>query len=130
NGEFNRWFDSLTPDELDQVWSNQKLREAVEARLRHPGGLHEWHLVSRTPTFKRWGLNADQITDMRTLIDDVEFVNPAGRHGGRGSTAAHNELLGIIDSSLTYDDFVRRLRTWADYRLVGGSGALPSGLRP
>ncbi|MFN9751518.1 MAG: hypothetical protein ACK57U_09055, partial [Planctomycetota bacterium] len=53
NGEFNRWFDSLTPDELDQVWSNPKLREAVEARLRHPGGLHEWHLVSRTPTFKR-----------------------------------------------------------------------------
>ena len=96
---------------------------------------HCWHqsdqnLVSRTPVFKRWGLTADQIKDMRTLIKDVEFVNPIGRHGDFGSTRAHNELLGIIDSSLNYETFVRRLRNWANYRLKGGVDALPPGLRP
>ncbi|WP_373651960.1 RHS repeat-associated core domain-containing protein [Schlesneria sp. DSM 10557] len=130
NDEFNRWFNKLTPDELDEIWKNPKLRDAIEDRLRHPGGLHEWHLVARTPTFKRWGLIADQIKEMRNLIKDTEFVNPVGRHGGKGSTVAHNELLEIIDSSTNYEQFVRRLQNWANYRLKGGVNALPSGLRP
>ncbi len=129
-GEFQSWFNRLSPDELDEIWKNQKLRDAIEDRLRNPGGLHEWHLVARTPTFKRWGLTAEQIKDMRTLIDDTKFVNPVGRHGGKGSTLAHNELLEIIDSSTNYVQFVRRLQNWAVYRLKGGVDALPYNLRP
>ncbi|MDN4621057.1 pre-toxin TG domain-containing protein [Paenibacillus sp. PsM32] len=53
--EFNNWFNSLTSDEFDQVWANPKLRDTIEDRLRHPRGLHEWHLVSRANVFKRWG---------------------------------------------------------------------------
>ncbi|RUQ32877.1 hypothetical protein ELQ35_01845 [Peribacillus cavernae] len=74
-------------------------------------------------------LSANQIRDLRTAINDVEFVNPPGKHGGLGSTAAHNELLGIIDSSKDYDMFVRRINNWAYYRLNGGIDALPVGLR-
>ena len=129
-GEFNRWFDELTPDELDEIWTNPSLRDAIESRLRHPGGLHEWHLVSRTPVFKRWELTAAEIKEIRTLIRDVKFVKPVGRHVGKGSTRAHNELLEIIDSSLNYGTFLRRLRNWANYRLEGGVNALPPGLRP
>lgn len=33
NGEFNRWFNSLTPDEFDQVWSDPNLRKAVKVGL-------------------------------------------------------------------------------------------------
>jgi hypothetical protein len=130
NNEFNRWFNSLSPEQLDDIWKVKVYREAIESRLRHPGGLHEWHLVSRTPTFKRWGISAESIKDMRTLIKDVNFVNPAGRHGGRGSTAAHNEILQIIDTSLDYNTFLRRLQNWASYRLKGGVNSLPEGLRP
>lgn len=65
---------------------------------------------------------------MRTSIPDVKFDNPVGSHGSTGSTAAHNEILQIIDSSLSYDDFKRRLGMWSDYRLQGGRNALPSGL--
>lgn len=50
--------------------------------------MHEWHLVSRAPTFKHWGVTAEQIRE--TAINEVEFVNPTGKHGGLGSTAAHN----------------------------------------
>ncbi|GCD81246.1 hypothetical protein PTHTG4_03080 [Parageobacillus thermoglucosidasius] len=105
NGEFNRWFNSLTPDEFDEVWSDPRLRKAIESRIRHPGGFHEWHLVSRAPTFKRWGVTAEQIKELRTAIEDVKFVNPKGVHGGKGSTRAHNELLEIIDSSPDYATF-------------------------
>lgn len=52
-----------------------------------------------------------------------------GKHGQLGSTTAHNELLGIIDSSVDYDMFIRRLNNWANYRLKGVVDALPEGLR-
>ncbi len=111
------------------MWKNEEIRSVIEARLRSPGGLHEWHLVSRTPQFKYWGISAERIKELRTLTSDVKFINPSGIHGGRGSTKAHNELLAIIDSSKDYDTFVRRLNNWANYRLEGGAEALPEGLR-
>lgn len=99
SGEFNEWFNSLSVDELDELWKDKSTRKAIERQLRAPGGMHEWHLVSRAPQFKYWGVNAEQIRDLRTVINDVEFVNLVGKHGQLGSTTAHNELLGIIDSS-------------------------------
>ena len=129
NNEFNRWFDDLTADELDLIWKDTKLRSAIEDRLRKPGRLHEWLAISRTPKFKRWGLKAEQIKEMRTWTKDVKFVNPAGAHGKLGSTTAHNEIFELIDSSPDYSTFVQRLREWASRRLRGGVDALPAGLR-
>ncbi|WP_315069724.1 RHS repeat-associated core domain-containing protein [uncultured Clostridium sp.] len=130
NDEFNKFFNSLTSEELDAIWKDPKLlRQTIEDRLRQPGGLHEWHLVSRTPQFKNWNVTAEQIKDLRSLTTDVKFVNPKGAHGGRGSTTAHNELLKIIDSSTDYDTFIRRLNNWANYRLDGGIDSLPKGLQ-
>ena len=128
SGEFNEWFNSLSVDELDSIWQNKSIRRAIERQLRAPGGMHEWHLVSRAPQFKNWGINAEQIRDLRTAISDVEFINPVGKHGQLGSTIAHNKLLGIIDSSIDYYMFTRRLNNWANYRLKGGVYALPEGL--
>ena len=129
SGEFNEWFNSLSVDELDELWKDKSTRKEIERQLRAPGGMHEWHLVSRAPQFKYWGVNAEQIRDLRTVINDVEFVNPVGKHGQLGSTTAHNELLGIIDSSSDYSMFTRRLNNWANYRLKGGIDTLPEGLR-
>ena len=129
SGNFEEFFNRLTPEQLEQIWDNKHLRRKIERQLRVPGGMHEWHLVSRAPQFKRWGITAEQIRDLRTAISDVKFVNPTGVHGGLGSTLAHNELLGIIDSSLDYKTFVRRLNNWANYRLDGGIASLPEGLR-
>ncbi|AWI07704.1 hypothetical protein B9W14_02845 [Clostridium drakei] len=129
NGEFNKFFNSLTSEELDEMWKEPELRQTIEDKLRQPGGLHEWHLVSRTPQFKNWNVTAEQIKELRTLTKDVKFVNPKGIHGGRGSTTAHNELLKIIDNSPDYDTFIRRLNNWANYRLDGGIESLPKGLQ-
>ncbi|MEA3318380.1 MAG: LXG domain-containing protein [Bacillota bacterium] len=129
SGDFNPFFNSLTTSELDTLWKDKKVRKKIERQLRAPGGLHEWHLVSRAPQFKYWNISAEEIKELRTVISDVKFVNPDGVHGGLGSTRAHNELLAIIDTSIDYNTFIRRLNNWADYRLEGGISSLPSGLR-
>ncbi|WP_224740723.1 ribonuclease YeeF family protein [Bacillus sp. 28A-2] len=129
SGNFNKFFNSLTSKELDELWKDKRIRKKIERQLREPGGLHEWHLVSRAPQFKHWNISAEEIKDLRTAISDVKFVNPNGVHGGLGSTKAHNELLAIIDTSSDYDTFVRRLNNWANYRLEGGVSSLPEGLK-
>ncbi|KAA0566638.1 hypothetical protein F0342_00895 [Bacillus sp. CH30_1T] len=129
NNEFNMWFDSLSVDEFDEMWSVPHLRSKIEDRIRRPGGYHEWHLVARTPKFKQWGVSMDDIKEMRSLTKDVEFVNPPGRHGRRGSTKAHNEILKIIDTAPDYESFVKRLNEWASNRMKNGVMDLPEGLR-
>lgn len=129
SGKFNDFFNSLSSAELDELWKDKKIRKKIERQLREPGGLHEWHLVSRAPQFKYWGISAEEIKELRTAISDVKFVNPKGVHGGLGSTKAHNELLAIIDTSNDYNTFIRRLNNWANYRLEGGVSSLPEGLR-
>ncbi|WP_405097379.1 hypothetical protein [Oceanobacillus sp. FSL H7-0719] len=129
NNEFNKWFDNLSVDKFEEMWSVPHLRSKIEDRIRRPGGYHEWHLVARTPKFKQWGVSMDDIKDMRTLTKDVEFVNPPGRHGRRGSTKAHNEILKIIDSAPNYESFVRELNEWVSKRMKNGVLDLPEGLR-
>lgn len=129
SGNFNKFFNSLTSKELDELWKDKRIRKKIERQLREPGGLHEWHLVSRAPQFKHWNISVEEIKDLRTAISDVKFINPNGVHGGLGSTKAHNELLAIIDTSSDYDTFVRRLNNWANYRLEGGVSFLPEGLK-
>ncbi|MEK4715678.1 MULTISPECIES: ribonuclease YeeF family protein [Sporosarcina] len=129
NNEFNKWFDNLSAKKIDEMWNNPQLRSKIEDRIRRPGGYHEWHLVARTPKFKQWGISMDDIKDMRSLTKDVEFVNPPGRHGSRGSTKAHNEMLKIIDSASDYESFVKGLNEWAENRMKNGIMDLPEGLR-
>ena len=129
NGEFNKWFDDLSSEAFNKMWGNPKLRKRIEDRIRKPGGYHEWHLVSRTPKFKEWGISMNDIKEMRTLTKDVEFINPPGVHGGEGSTVAHNQIIRIIDTSKDYETFVKRLNNWAEDRLKSGKMGLPMGLR-
>ncbi|WP_416150205.1 T7SS effector LXG polymorphic toxin [Salipaludibacillus sp. HK11] len=92
SGNFNIFFNSLTSRELDELWLDKMIRKRIERQLRAPGGLNEWHLVSRAPQFKYWNIGSEKIKELRTVISDVKFVNPNGAHGGLGSTKAHNEL--------------------------------------
>ena len=119
SGDFEKFFNSLTVEELDFIWKKKELRKKIERQLRYPGGMHEWHLVSRTPQFKYWDITAEKIRELRTVISDEKFINLEGGHGDLGSTKSHNELLEIIDSSKDYDMFVRRLNIWDNYSLGG-----------
>ncbi|MEH7666366.1 hypothetical protein V7419_06195 [Bacillus sp. JJ689] len=130
DGEFIRWFDNITLDELEIAWANPEVKKVISSRLRSPGKLHEWLMIARAPTFKRWGISAKQIQELRTPTKDVEFINPPGKHHrAPGSKRAHNEILEIIDTSLDYNTFVRRLQMWSHYRYKGGVEGLPGTLK-
>lgn len=127
-GEFQSWFSKLTPDELQKIWADPALRKTIEQRLRSPGGFHEWLPVSRAPIFKKWGITADQIHQLRTATKDAVFKS--GRHGEDSSGSSHQQPFRLIDESPDFVTYVQKLRKWADDNLVGGAGALPEGLRP
>jgi hypothetical protein len=113
NNLFHKWFDDLIPEELDLVLSNPTLKEALEARIRYPGGLHEWCMVCEIKTFKNWEISMSEIHRFRTKTLDLTGVNPTTGatfvHGGAGSTAFHNELRTMIQSSTSLADFNTRL---------------------
>lgn len=71
-GEFNRWFDELSSAELDVLWQNNAARDAIEARIRQPGGLHEWCMVCRAPDFKKWGVPMEEIQRFRTKTTELK----------------------------------------------------------
>ncbi|MFV0394857.1 MAG: hypothetical protein ACK5LC_10755 [Coprobacillaceae bacterium] len=129
NGEFSKWFDDLSYDEFQQIWSDKRLRTIIEDRIRYPYGNHEWLMVSRVDKFKKWGVSMDDIKSLVTPTKELEFTNPWGIHGGTGSTTAHNQILGIIDEAVSYDEFVYMLNEWAIDRLPNGILGLPEGLR-
>ena len=76
NGEFYRWFNSLTPKEFSKLWENPRLQGIIKQRLRSPGGFHEWLPVLRAAKFKEWGVTAEQIRDYRTPTGGVRFTKP------------------------------------------------------
>ena len=127
-GEFASWFNGLSKAEMDVLWTNRTLKATVEARLRHPGGFHEWLPVSKAPKFREWGIKVEQIWELRTLTKDVQFINP--RRGHPGSTREHNEIFALIDRANNFDEFKSLLQNWAETRIENGVAALPVGLRP
>ncbi len=129
-GEFHKWFNSLTPDEFDKVWSNEKLQTQIRQRLLFKGNHHEWLVRSRANVFKRWGLTVEDIASTRQPTQDINFRNPRGSHMSKvGSTQWHNELIELVDTSSDFDDYKRKLHDFANQRLVGGAGALPKKLK-
>jgi RHS repeat-associated protein len=147
-GAFNRWFDNLTPDELDALWRSDRqigsssIRELIEDRIRNPGGLHEWLMAGRANKFKRWGVGMDTIKELRTVITDralklkrpsdlpshIAPAIPRGYHSGPLSGRFHYELRALIDASRNYSDFTLRMRRFAERWLPNGIQDLPPGL--
>jgi hypothetical protein len=122
---FTKWFDNIPLNDFMKLWKQREMQEIIKRRIRHPGGLHEWLMVSRTDVFKKWRVSMIEIKQLRTKIEYVIFKNPPGRHGGFGSTKAHNEILEIIDNSINYKDFKNKLIDWSNNRLEGGANSLP-----
>jgi hypothetical protein len=128
NGEFNTWFNSLTEEELWALWSNPSARATIERRLRHPGGLHERFMVVEAPTFKSWGMTAEDIKAIRTEISEIKLINPVGVHSGSEGSLAHIQIQEIIRNSISFEQFKIGINSWAQYRLPNGINDLPEAL--
>ncbi|MFV0379205.1 MAG: hypothetical protein ACK5KQ_00040 [Anaerorhabdus sp.] len=126
---FNKWFDEISYEKFKQVWADKDLRKIIESRIRYPYGKHEWLMVGRADKFKEWGISMDDVKSLTSPTSTLKFANPWGIHGGFGSTTAHNEILGLIDSATSYDEYIYMLNEWAMDRLLNGILDLPEGLR-
>ncbi|WP_435237804.1 RHS repeat-associated core domain-containing protein [Psychromonas sp. PT13] len=129
NEGFAKWFNDLSDDQLSRILKNPTLKKGLEERIRYPGKMHEWLKVSQIQTFKRWGVKMEDIWELRTPTKTTRGINPDWKHGSTGSNTAHKELDNIIENSLDFDDFKRKLQNWANYRLTNGVNDLPYGLR-
>ncbi|MCB1036659.1 MAG: hypothetical protein KDD47_22735, partial [Acidobacteria bacterium] len=145
-GKFGSWWDSMKSSEFNSHWNNASygasFRKTIKRRLRSPGRMHEWVMVSRAEKARAWGLKYAFFADeTRTATSSVRFVQrstgaTAGHGGSSISSYAHIEINDMIEVSATFKAFRLRLRRWAngtlpgyDYALVGGAKNLPSGFQ-
>ena len=119
---FNDWWDELTPDELDAILTSNDHFDSLGARIRQPGGLHEWCLVCQQRRIKDLGISMSQIRDFRTATEALDWVVPddfpdgglPGSRGNLGSTRFHNELRDIVESASTVEDLLMDIDRLAD----------------
>lgn len=137
-GGFASWFNSLTPKELQALWNNntymigtRKIRDVIKDRIRSPGGLHEWLMVSRANKFKEWHVSMDAIKGLTQETKKVflKLGNERGKHGKKLSGRMHNELGHLIDTSRHFSDYVDRMQDFARRWLPNGVADLPPGLQ-
>jgi len=74
NDNFGQWWDNLTNDQVEQLWANKDIREALESKFRQPGGFHEWCMVCEAVTLKKAGISFNQIQEWRTEIKDINWT--------------------------------------------------------
>ncbi|MFC4635124.1 DUF4157 domain-containing protein [Dokdonia ponticola] len=128
-GKFAAWFDALSSKELALLMTNKANKLTIGNRIRHPGGQHEWLMVSKTPHVKKWGTTIAEIWLHRTPTKDIRLTKRFPPPRDHGSGLMHKELAKIINDSGGLDDFATRLSAWAKTALVGGVSDLPPGLR-
>lgn len=120
-GNFQEWFDTLTYEQAAQLWKSKDIAKAISTQLRHPGKMHEWCMVCRAPTFKKWSVTVRDIWDFRTKIDEITWTVPGewvtedttaghGTHDGNGAVRFHLLLKDIIDESTSIAEFNTKLQ--------------------
>jgi len=117
---YAEWFDSISHEKFMQYWNEKEpgekkgdARRVIENRIRHPGGYHEWAMVSRAPKFHAWGIPDAKLRAFRTKTSELTWIIPGtgrpGRHGRKGSNIFHRELGALIDKSKSFEEFQHSL---------------------
>ena len=120
---FHKWFNELTPEELDIVLADSKLSESLHSKIRWPGYLHEWYMVAEIKKFKKWNVPMEEIHRIRTKTLELVGTNPKtgekfahsikntkGKvQSGPGSKTFHIELQEKIVSSNTLEELNKEI---------------------
>ncbi|WP_371353323.1 RHS repeat domain-containing protein, partial [Pseudoalteromonas sp. 68 DY56-GL68] len=130
SGEFNAWFDSLSPEELALLYKkDKKIRRKIENGLRGDGGMHEHLMVSKAPHWKKWGVTVEQVhNDYSVPTEKLKWTIPgSSTQGGHrilnpetnevtapGSSIFHKQLGEAIDQSSSLEQFDEKLNDLKD----------------
>ena len=146
--QFAEWFNSASKEDVKLLMSIKDVSIEIKTALRNQGSMHEWLPVSQAAISRGWGATAEDIWRWTTPTDSTYFVNivnkkgilNSGFHGKNGSTAAHNQIIAMMQESTDIEEFKRKLNLWADEHvklidpntgadILVGRNALPDGLR-
>ncbi len=61
DGKFTKRFSEISVEDFNKIWVDSQARDIIKAKLRNPGGMHEWLMVSRADIFKKWGISVEDI---------------------------------------------------------------------
>lgn len=140
NGEFKKWWNDLTPDELDNLWADRDIRADIKSAVRSPGGSHEWLMTGMGPKLKRLGFSMDDIKGMTTPTKETggphalkpghrwRHTTDAGKTG-EGSGAMHQALQKEIEDATSREDLLQRLGRFGNSWLDDGVNSFPPSLR-
>ncbi len=136
---FDQWFDRLTPDQVERLYSDNILRDKIETQLRGGGGEHEFLMVAEAPKWKEWGINMAEYRQMTVAISDlnkpgglaVGWKHSTGLPGSKSpnSPMVHNQLQAIIQQSSSLSEFKANVVPWAKKWLKDGAQSLPPALQ-
>lgn len=139
SGEFNSWWNDLSPEELDMLWKDRAIRNKIKAEVRSPGGLHEWLMTSMGPKLKELGFTMDEIKAMTTPTKEaagpIPGTNERWRHTtdegktGEGAGRMHNALKKAIEDATDRNDLLSRLEEFSYGWLDDGPNSFPAPLR-
>ncbi|MDM5176220.1 DUF6531 domain-containing protein [Massilia sp. DJPM01] len=137
SGDFNKWFDARSSQELALIYENPGLRAKVETGLRGAGGQHEMLMVAEAPKWRQWGVKAKEVQeDFAIPIAELNegglangWTHVVGKKGvpAPNSKTVHNQLQSIIQKSNTLPEFKANIRPWAETWITGGYDGLPPG---
>ncbi|KZL13051.1 hypothetical protein [Pseudovibrio sp. Ad37] len=140
---FEKWFDELSPDELDKLWAIPKHHRAIKRQMLNGGEKHEWLKRSQLPKLKRLGFSAAEVMDWTSPTKLTEGPDPTrqpgerwrhskeggGRGSGVGSKKMHESLDEIIETAESRQELLRRLGYWANSWLDNGVDSFPDKLK-
>lgn len=140
SGQFNSWWNDLSPEELRMLWQDNQIRKQIENQVRAPGGLHEWLMTGMGPKLKELGFTMDEIKVMTTPTKEASGPIPGTsgerwRHTtdegktGTGSGRMHDALEREIEQATDRADLLKRLETFSHEWLDNGPDSFPAPLR-
>lgn len=139
---FENWLNDPKNNHIIQkIWNNtdteeyNAARKKILAKLRNPGGYHEWMMVSRANIFVGWGVGGNinkigyktlttgvcfNFLEDYVIKDDKENKYPhcsSESQSNTGTTTAHVDILKIIEKSKKVGDYKKYredLKKWAN----------------
>ena len=128
NPSFATWWNNLSLEELNYLFTDGSLITRMGSRIRGDAGVHEWCMCSQAPKFKEWGVTMEQIlafttktylvrgetTPLRDPWDkayDPTWAGQPWQHPTTGvsnssaSARFHIELGHLIETSRTLTDY-------------------------
>jgi hypothetical protein len=105
---------------IAELMAEPTTRDQIKRALRGGGGMHEWMMVSKAATARKWGVTAEEIMDAvsgtKALDRKLRSLSKGNAikygHSGAPGSNFHNKLAELMDKSKSADEYKRRVKAF------------------